>query len=122
MARTAVTPAQGVLNGGVTPTSTTINAGLVTSGVTIADVNLEKLVIRVANTDGAALAVTVRAGDSLYPAVESGLGDLAVSVAATTGVTELAALESARFLQSDGSLSIDFATGFTGTLETIYRP
>jgi hypothetical protein len=123
MARTAVTPAQGARNAGVTPTSTTINSTLVTNGVTIANAGrIEDLVIRVANTDGSALAVTIRAGDSLYPAVESGLGDLAVTVAATSGVQEIARLESARYQQSDGSLSIDFATGFTGTLETMYLP
>lgn len=122
MARTAVVPAQGTRNGGVTPTSTTINSTLVTAGVVIENANPEKLVIRVANTAGSALAVTVKAGDSLYPAVLSGQGDLAVTVALTSGVTELAALDSGRFLQSDGSLLIDFATGFTGTLETMYRP
>ena len=122
MPRTAVTPAQGTLDGGVTPTSTTIDSTLVTNGVVIADVNLEKLVVRVANTHSSAHAVTIRAGDSLYPAVLSGLGDLAVTVALTSGVTEFPALQSARFEQSDGSLLIDFATGFTGTLETLYRP
>jgi hypothetical protein len=122
MARTAVTPAQGVKNGGVAPTVTTINAGLVTAGVTIADANPEELIIRVANTDGAALDVYVRASTSQYPAWMSGQGDLSISVPATTGVIEIAALDSALYLQPDGSLSIDFATGFTGTLETTYRP
>jgi hypothetical protein len=121
MPRTAVTPAQGTRNGGVTPTSTTIDSTLVTNGVVIADADPEKLVIRVANTHSAAHAVTVRAGDTIYPAILSGEGDLAVTVALTSGVTEFAALDSMRFLQSDGSLLIDFATGFTGTLETMYR-
>lgn len=122
MPRTAVTPAQGVRNGGVTPTSTTIDSTLVTNGVVIANANPDKLVIRVANTHSAAHAVTVRAGDSLIPAWMKDQGDLAVTVALTSGVTEFAGLDSARFLQSDGSIHIDLATGFTGTLETLYRP
>lgn len=121
MSRTAVTPAQGVINGGTAPTSTTIDSTLVTNGVTIADAVPEKLVIRVNNSATAAKSVIIRAGTSLYPAVESGLGDLTVAVGASATV-ELTALESARFLQPDGSLSIDFASGTTGTLETLYRP
>lgn len=122
MPRTAVTPAQGVRNAGVTPTATTINSTLVTNGVVIAAANPEKLIVRVANTDGAALAVTIRASDTKIPAWMAGQGDLAVTVAATTGVEEIVSLESARYLQSDGSVHIDFATGFVGTLETTYLP
>ena len=54
MARTAVTPAQGTRNGGVAPTATTIDATLVGNGVTIAAAKVGKLVIRFANTAGAA--------------------------------------------------------------------
>lgn len=122
MARTAVTPAAGARNSGVAPTATTIDATLVTNGVTIAAAKVGKLVIRVANTHAATQVMTVRAGDSLYPAWMKGQGDLAVSLAATTGVAEVTGLESARYKQSDGSLHIDFDAGTTGTLETYYLP
>jgi len=123
MPRTAVTPAQLSRNAGAAPTSTTIDSTLVTNGVTIANANPEKLVIRFANTaSGGAKNIIIRAGASLYPGVTSGQGDLSVSAAASTGVQRLGPLDSARFLQSDGSLSIDFDSGTTGTLETSYLP
>jgi hypothetical protein len=122
MPRTAVTPAAGVRNGGIAPTATTIDSTLVTNGVTIAAAKVGKLVIRFANTAGAAKNIIIRAGDSLYPAWMKGQGDLAVQAAATTGVQEISSLDSARFKRSDGSLSIDFDAGTTGTLETYYLP
>lgn len=122
MSRTVLTPAAGVRNDGVAPASTSI-AGIVSAGgAVIADCNVEKLVIRVANTHGSDHPVTVVAGDSLYPAVESPLGDLAVVVPATSGIMEILALESARFLQSDGSLLLNFGASMTGTVEVTYRP
>lgn len=122
MARTAVTPAQGIRNGGIAPTATTIDSTLVTNGVSIATAHVEHLVIRFANTAGAAKNVIVRAGDSIYPAWMKGQGDLAVLAALTSGVEQISGLDSARFKQSDGSLHIDFDAGTTGTLETYYRP
>lgn len=122
MARTVLTPAAGVTNGGVTPSSTAI-AGIVSAGgAVIANANPEKLVIRVANTHSSDHPVTVVAGDSLYPAIRSGLGDLAIVVPATSGIKEIVGLESARFLQSDGSLLLNFDASMTGTVEVTYLP
>jgi hypothetical protein len=122
MPRTAVTPAQGVRGDGVTPTSTTIDSTLVTNGVVIASANPEKLVIRFANTHGATQVMTISASDTKIPAWLSELGDHTVSAASTTGIKEVVGLDSARYLQSDGSLHIDFDSGTTGTLETLYLP
>jgi len=126
MSRTAVTPATGTRNGGVTPTKTTIDSTLVTNGVTIAAPAPEKLVIRAANTDsGGAHNLIIRAAADVpgnSGAWMAGQGDLTVSVAASTGITEITNLDSARFSQPDGSLFIDFSTGFAGTLETLLRP
>jgi hypothetical protein len=122
MARTAVTPAQGTRNAGIAPTITTIDSTLVTNGVTIASAKIGKLQIRVNNTHAATQVMTIRAGDSLYPAWMKGQGDMAVSLAASTGEAVVPALDSARFKQSDGSLHIDFDAGTTGTLETYYLP
>lgn len=122
MPRTTVTPAQGTRNGAIAPTATTIDSTLVTNGVTIAAAKVGKLVIRAANTHAAAQVMSIRAGDSIYPAWMKGQGDLAVALASTTGVAQVAGLDSARFKQSDGSVHIDFDAGTTGTLETYYLP
>lgn len=122
MARTAVIPAQGVRNGGIAPTATTIDSTLVTNGVVIATAHIEHLVIRFANTHAATQNVIIRAGDSIYPAWMKGQGDLSVAAVASTGVMEVSGLDSARFKQSDDSLHIDFDAGTLGTLETYYRP
>src|SRR5215470_9581152 len=114
MARTAVTPAQGVRMGGVAPTSTTINSTLVTNGVTIANCKVGKLVLRIANSDTNAHSVIIRASDGGSQAILAGQGDLTIALplSATTQVTDL---DSARFVNKDGSLSIDFGSGTTGT-------
>lgn len=124
MARTAVVPAVGARNAGVAPTSTTINSTLVTNGVTMAVQHPEKLVMRVANSDTNPHNLLVRAAPDVpgnSGAWMAGQGDLTVAVAASSTV-ELIGVDSARFGQSDGSLSVDFSTGFTGTLETVLRP
>lgn len=124
MARTAVTPAVGARNAAVAPTSTTINSTLVTNGVTIANPTPEKLTIRVTNSDTNPHNIMIRAAPDVpgnSGAWMAGQGDLTVAVAAS-GVEEFTGVDSARFSQADGSLQIDFSTGFTGTLETMTRP
>lgn len=79
---------------------------------------LEELVLRVANTTASEKAATIKAGDS-PPANAAGQGDLAVTLAAgnsTTQIKYVAGLESARFIQNDGKLHIDIASGMTGFL------
>lgn len=124
MARTAVTPAAGARNAGVAPTSTTINSTLVTNGVTMAVQHPEKLVIRVTNSDTSSHNFIVRAAPDVpgnSGAWMAGQGDLTVAVAASAVATFIG-VDSARFGQADGSLSVDFSTGFTGTMETVLRP
>lgn len=78
------------------------------------------LLLRVANTAASALACTVRAG-AYPPAFESGKGDLSVTV--TNATTRwIGPFEYARHAQADGSLNIDFATGFTGTITAFLVP
>lgn len=123
MARTAVVPRALVknsnLNGATGPT--TIDSTLVTNGVTIANAKPERTLIRVANTEGSTNVVTLRAGDN-PPALRAGQGDLAVTVAATSGVQYLGPFESDKYLQDDGSLSIDFESGMTGTIDVLLLP
>jgi hypothetical protein len=123
MARTAITPVAAVKNGGVAmATAESATAVDQANGMTIANANPEKLMLRVTNTAGAAHGVIIRAGDSLYPAVLSGQGDLNVQVALTSGVAYVGPFDSARFLQSDGSLHIDFEASFAGKIVAVELP
>ena len=69
------------------------------------------LTIVIINTAEAAKDITIKKGD--YP--NSILGDLTFSVTASS--TTLVKIENpSRFEQSDGSVLIDFASGFTGSI------
>jgi hypothetical protein len=117
MARTAVTVTTLTANTGVTePAGTTADP---TNDHVVSGVPLEELVIRLANTNGSDRVATIKAGDN-PPAIAAGLGDLAITVPATSGVVWVGPLSSARFAQSDGTLEIDLATSFAGTV-TAYR-
>ncbi len=131
MARTAITPralvANGNLNGATGPV--TIDATLVSNGAIVNRVEPERTIIRVTNTEGSTNVVTIKAGD-YPPAMAQGQGDLAVTVAATTGVQFLGPFESGRFVKKlddagvnqGGSLYIDFESGMTGTIDVLQLP
>jgi len=123
MPRTAVAyrnlVANSSLNGATGPT--TVDATLVTNGVVIEDAVPELTVIRTTHTDAAAHDLIVRAGDN-PPALAAGQGDLTVEVAATSGVRYFGPFESGRFLQNDGSMHVDFETGYAGTIDVLRIP
>lgn len=82
---------------------------------------LEEMVIIITNTEGSTNAVTVLAGDN-PPAMSAGLGNkLFTTIAATTGQVILPPLESARFLQSDGTVRITVEAGMTGFILALQR-
>ncbi len=83
--------------------------------VDLAGVPLEEIVFTFANTNGSDRVATIVAGDS-PPALSAGQGNLAITVPATSGVMKVAGLESARYLQSDGTVHIDLAVSFAGTV------
>lgn len=121
MARTAVTVTALSTNAGVSVAGvgTAIDA---TNGHVIAtDGRTHRLIIHVKNTTGSSKAVTVKASSSLVPAFRSSLGDLVVTIAATTG-EQMLVLESARFAQPDGSINIDIAASMTGTIAVYKAP
>lgn len=122
MARTNLTPTQLVATAGVDIASApvTIDATLVTNGVRLvgAGSGSGTIVLRVANTAGGAKKVTVQKGDG--PA--AGGSKLEVSVALTSGVKMIALNESAGFENLDESYSIDFESGFTGTIAAFRVP
>lgn len=119
MARDAVAITALSANAGVAnPAGTTIN---VTNGANIAGVgDTSRLIVRVTNTDASDRVVTFKAGAN-PPAVRTGLGDLAVTVAATSG-DQLIVLESARFVKADGSIDVDFAASFAGKISALRQP
>lgn len=123
MPRLAIVPQQMVKNSNQNGVGSTVSlATLVAApGGTIAVARPEQLVLRIANTFGTPSAVTILAGAN-PPAIRAGQGNLAVTVAATTGVQYIGPFESDKYLQADGSISIDFAAGMTGTLEALYWP
>lgn len=97
--------------------------------------NIDRMILLVLNTNGTGRTVTVRAatpdggvtktgaGTSnpafTYPSFLAGKGDLTTSaMTATTGLGIIGPFEVARFIQPDGTISIDFsgATGFIAAL------
>ena len=81
---------------------------------------LDSYVIRVNNTTAGTKVATIKAGDA-SPADASGQGDLAVSC--TNGqVKFVGPLESARFIQNDGTLLIDIEAGMTGFVSVFRIP
>lgn len=126
MPRTAVVPRALVPNGNLIGTTgaTTIDATLVTNGVVVDSAKPELMLIRVTNTEGSTNTVTIKAGDN-PPAIAAGLGDLVVTVAATSGVQYIGPFESGRFIQGGadmGDLHIDFETGMTGAIDILTFP
>ena len=118
MARTAVPASNFVGNGSLAdPAGTAVDP---TNGHTVAAAKFDRLVLRVNNTSASARVVTVKAG-AYPPAIAAGQGDLAVSVPATS-VVFIGPFESGRFAQVDGSLSVDLASGITGTVTAFVLP
>lgn len=92
---------------------------VVANGITIADAFSNKnnsMFIVIDNTSGAASTLTVKAGDA-YP--NSMLGNLNIELA--SGVSAIQIQDLSRFEKSDGSIDLDFATGFAGTIYAIAK-
>jgi hypothetical protein len=122
MPRTAVAYSNLAPNSNLSdPAGTTIDATLVTNGVVIENADPERTLIRVANTAGTDKVVTVKAGSGVQSWM-AGQGDLAVTVAATSGKQFIGPFTSARFQQQGTKLYVDFAAGTTGTITVFKLP
>lgn len=79
-----------------------------------------KLFLRVTNTiTNATKAVTIKAG--VYPpAPLQSQGDLTLTVPQSGDI--VVTLESGRFLQSDGTINVDFGAGMTGAISAFQLP
>lgn len=88
------------------------------NGATIAEAFSNKnnsLFIVIENTATQSL-LTVKAGDA-YP--NSMLGDIVITIPNGTSAIQLQDLS--RFEKADGSIDLDFATGFTGTIYAVAK-
>lgn len=101
--------------------------------------NIDRLILLILNTNGTGRTVTIRGATSdgglakqgagtgngpafTYPGFEGGKGDFTTSaMTATTGLGVIGPFEVARFLQPDGTISIDFS-GATGFIAAILLP
>ncbi|MCQ2754705.1 MAG: hypothetical protein MJ231_06625 [bacterium] len=107
---------ESVANIGITETTVTV-----ANGITIADAFSNKnnsLFIVIANNDEDEedSAMTVKAGNA-YP--NAMLGDITIEIPA--GVSAIQLQDLSRFEKADGSIDLDFATGFTGTIYAIAK-
>lgn len=125
-ARTQLTPVQLTQDGAVSEGAGTAIAGLVADGAYVASPpGPNKILVIVDNSYTAAVDVTLRAGGSGndaagnanpgVPFESAALGDLVVSVPAS-GTYVFWPATTDRFTQADGSMSIDFGAGMTGTI------
>lgn len=127
MARTNLPVTALVANSGVlNPTATAVdqangmNVKLVSENIPAA-ANSDRLVLVVANTAAAAHNVIVRAGAANPPAFRAGIGDIDFSVT-NAETAYVGPFEWARIAQSDGSVNVDFDSGFTGTILALLLP
>lgn len=97
-----------------------ITASVVTqaNGVTIADAfsNKNNSLFVIINNTATESLLTVKAGDA-YP--NSMLGDIVIELPA--GISAIQLQDLSRFEKSDGSIDLDFATGFTGNIYAIAK-
>lgn len=120
-------------NTAITLTSLALNtATLNTAGTAIVAANthvitptkrLGKVLIRITNTTASQKVATILAGDN-PPADAAGQGNLTVTLAAgdTTPTFGHVVLESARFLQNDGTVQITVDSGTTGFIAALQLP
>lgn len=120
MARTAVTVETLSTTGATAPSGTTADPTN-DHTVDLGGVPLEEIVFRFTNTNGTERVATIVAGDS-PPALSAGQGDLDITVPATTGDMWVGGLESARYLQNDGTVSIDLAASYAGKVFAVRVP
>lgn len=120
MARTEVSYSNLTANSSLDdPGGTSLNAGD-GNGHFVADAEPEETVLRVVTTADNGGDVTVAAGSS-PPALAAGQGGATFTIGGASTVW-LGPFESGRFLQSDGRLHIDVASGVAGTITAFHVP
>lgn len=116
MARTAIPISQLAGNSGVVPSATAID---VTNGMTIANSFSERTILVITNTDTSPHVVTVVASD---PVLGLGTWPNSVYSVQASSTAYVGPFESGRVQQKDGSVSLNFVTGHTGTVTALQMP
>lgn len=120
MARDLLTPIQLSRNAGIDAKAATVLTTITAANgayINAANLDTDRMILHVKNTEGTTNTLTVKAGD--YS--RASLGDLVVTVAATSG-EQMLHLETARFKDSDGYILIDYETGMTGLIGCYLLP
>lgn len=117
MARVTLTPTPLVPNGNVLDPAGTASVAGAGNGFTVAYVGGKSLYFRAANASGGSGTLTIFAGTQPL-AIASGQGNLVVTVANST-TQWIGPVESARFEQSDGSITIETSVVMTASAFTI---
>ena len=88
------------------------------NGITIAEAfsNKNNSLFIIIENSGTSSLLTVKSGDS-YP--NSMLGDIVIELPA--GISAIQLQDLSRFEKSDGSIDLDFASGFTGKIFAIAK-
>jgi len=110
----ALDTTESVASAAITPQAVTVANGIKINNVFSNKNN--SLVIIVNNTADAASAMTLKAG-GVYP--NSMLGN--TSVALAKGVTAVQIQDLSRYEKADGSMDIDFASGFAGNIYAVAK-
>ena len=113
MARDAVAIIAAALHTATNQTTGDGTAINVSNGAKVTPTNkCSSLLLRVSNTiTNATKTVTIAAGDN-PPSARAALGALTLTVPASGDI--VTTIESARFMQDDGTISLDFGAGMTG--------
>ena len=123
-----MTPNGAVLNNAGTAIDATNGMNIALSSTSIpAAGGADTLILYVQNTTASTKTVTVCAGvgGGATPgaAFRSGLGDFTTgNLTASTGTAFIGPFDVARFVQADGSINVDFASGMTGTIWAVLLP
>ena len=99
--------------------TTAINGSTDTINIT-GGAGAARLLLLLNNTTAASKVITIKAGTTNPPAQRKGLGDLALTVLEKT--TQVVAIESARFANPDGTISLSFGAGTTGFVSALRLP
>jgi hypothetical protein len=117
MARITVPRATLSINGGTVSAGTAL--GTADGHVIASAAKHARMVVHIDNTGTVVGTATIKAGDN-PPAFRTGMGDLAIAIAASTA--SFFCIESARHLQSDGTIEIDVAAFLSGTIAAYELP
>jgi len=110
-----------------------MNIALASSAIP-AKAGADRVILYVQNSFAGTKTVTVKAGAGVaapsnfgsgypIPSQEQGYGDLTTgNLTASTGTAFIGPFEAARYIQTDGSINVDFAASMTGTIWAVRLP